>query len=68
MARLHFVERQAFRNAVETLWDTRKLFWDDLRYDHRTRNQMIADEIRKLGYDEVTWVRIGNQMQAQVYQ
>jgi hypothetical protein len=68
MARLHFVERQAFRNAVETLWDTRKLFWDDLRYDHRARNQMIANEIRKLGYDEVTWVRIGNQIQAQVYQ
>jgi hypothetical protein len=44
------------------------LFWDDLRYDPRTRNQMIANEIRKLGYDEVTWVRIGNQMQAQVYQ
>ena len=68
MTRLHSVERRAFHNATRTLWDTRKLFWDDLRYDPRTRNQMIANEIRKLGYDEVTWVRIGNQMQAQVYQ
>ena len=68
MIRLHFIERKAFRQAQETLWNTRKLFWTDLRHDHRTRNQMIADEIRKLGYDEVTWVQIGNQMQPQFYQ
>lgn len=68
MTRLHSIERKALRQAQETLWNTRKLFWADLRHDHRTRNQMIADEIRKLGYDEVTWVQIGNQMQPQVYQ
>lgn len=68
MTRLHFIERKALLQAQETLWNTQKLFWADLRYDHRTRNQMIADEIRKLGYDEVTWVQIGNQMQPQVYQ
>ena len=67
MTRLHSVERQAFVKAQETLWNTRKLFWADLRHDHNTRNQLIANEIRKLGYDEVTWVRIGNQMQPQVY-
>ena len=68
MTRLHFIERKALLQAQETLWNTQKLFWADLRYDHRTRNQMIAYEIRKLGYDEVTWVQIGNQMQPQVYQ
>ena len=68
MTRLHSIERKALRQAQETLWNTRKLFWADLRHDYRTRNQMIADEIRKLGYDEVTWVQIGNQMQPQVYQ
>ena len=67
MTRLHFIERQALRQAQTTLWNTRKLLWADLRYDWKTREQMISDEIRKLGYDEVTWVRIGNQMQAQVY-
>ena len=67
MTRLHFIERQALRQAQSTLWNTRKLFWEDLRHDHNTRNQMIADEIRKLGYDEVTWVKIGNQMQPQVF-
>ena len=65
--RLHYVERKAFRNAVKTLWITRKLTWDDLRYDWKTRNQMIADEIRKLGYDAVTWVKIGDRMIPQVY-
>lgn len=67
MTRLHSVERKALRQAQDTLWNTRKLFWADLRYDWKTREQMISDEIRKLGYNEVTWVRIGNQMQAQVY-
>ena len=67
MTRLHYVERKAWRNAVNTLWNTRKLFWEDLRYDWRTRNQMIADEIRKLGYDAITWVQVGDQMQPQVY-
>lgn len=67
MTRLHSVERKALRQAQSTLWSTRKLFWADLRYDWKTREQMISDEIRKLGYDEVTWVKIGNQMQAQVY-
>lgn len=67
MTRLHFIERQALRQAQTTLWNTRKLLWADLRHDHRTRNQMIADEIRNLGYDEVTWVKIGSQMQPQVF-
>lgn len=67
MTRLHSVERRAFLNATQTLWDTQKLFWSDLRYDHRTRNQLIANEIRKLGYDEITWVKISGQMQPQVY-
>lgn len=65
--RLHFIERKAFHNAEATLWRERKLFWSDLRHDHNTRNQLIANEIRKLGYDEVTWVKVGNQMQPQVF-
>lgn len=67
MTRLYHIERKAFRNAEKTLWNTRKLFWEDLRYDWKTRNQMIADEIRKLGYDAITWIKIGDQMQPAVY-
>jgi hypothetical protein len=67
MTRLYHIERKAFHNAQNTLWNTRKLFWEDLRYDWKTRSQMIANEIRKLGYDAITWIKIGSQMQPAVY-
>ncbi len=66
MKRLHSVERLAFHKAQETLWQTMKLCWTDLRYDHQTRNHMIAQEIIALGHP-VTWVQVAGQMQPQVF-
>ncbi len=65
--RLHHIERKAFRQAQKTLWNTRKLTWDEWRHDHCALNQLIADEIRKLGYDVVTWVKIADRMIPQVF-
>lgn len=67
MKRLHSVERRAFHKAQERLWQTRKLFWSDLRHDHDTRNRMIAREILAMGYS-VKWLRVAEQMQPQVFE
>jgi hypothetical protein len=66
MKRLHSIERKAFQRAERKLWETKELHWRELRAYPAIRNQMIADEIRDLGYS-VTWGWIGDVMVPEVY-